>query len=136
MDAALLDTDMLSELLKQQNRVVAQQASIYLQTHGLFTFSAFTWFEIRRGYKEKRAIRQLARFNAFCQQSRILPVTDAVFERATELWVMARQVGHPHGDADLLIAATALENGLTLATGNTKHFQWIPGLVVTDWRAS
>ena len=33
-------------------------------------------------------------------------------------------------DSDALIAATALENGLTLMTKNTRHFQMIPKLEV------
>jgi predicted nucleic acid-binding protein len=134
MDLALLDTDTLSELLKQRNSTVAQHAAAYLQTHGQFAFSAFTRFEILRGYKESKATRQLPRFAAFCARSLILPVTDAIFDRAADLWVIARQGGHPHGDADLLIAATALEHARKLVTGNTAHFTWIPGLSVADWR--
>lgn len=37
------------------------------------------------------------------------------------------------GNADLLIAATALEHGMTLVTGNTKHFARIPGLQLENW---
>ena len=134
MDLALLDTDTLSEVLKQRNATVAQHAVAYLQDHGQFAFSAFTRFEILRGYQESQATRQLPRFAAFCAQSLILPVTDAVFDRAADLWVIARRGGHPHGDADLIIAATALAQGLELVTGNTQHFAWIPGLTLVDWR--
>jgi antitoxin (DNA-binding transcriptional repressor) of toxin-antitoxin stability system len=38
------------------------------------------------------------------------------------------------GDADILIAATALEHGLAIATGNIVHFERIPGLQVVNWR--
>ena len=34
---------------------------------------------------------------------------------------------------DRLIAATALANGLALATRNPKDFRDIPGLVIEDW---
>jgi tRNA(fMet)-specific endonuclease VapC len=136
MDAALLDTDTLSEILKQRNPIVARNAADYLQLHGQFCFSIFSRFEIARGYREKRATRQLARFEAFCRHSLILPVTAAIFRRAEDLWVMARQSGRPHGDADVLIAATALEHTLVLATGNITHFAWVPGLTVVDWRVS
>lgn len=62
------------------------------------------------------------------------PLTDAIFNRAEDLWVLARKGGHPHGDADLIIAATALEHGRVLVTGNTAHFAWVPGLRLEDWR--
>ena len=134
MDFALLDTDTLSEVFKQRNATVAQHAAAYLLDHGQFAFSAFTRFEILRGYKESKATRQLPRFAVFCGQSLVLPVTEAIFERAADLWGTARQGGHPHGDADLLIAATALEHARDLVTGNTVHFEWIPGLLIADWR--
>jgi tRNA(fMet)-specific endonuclease VapC len=134
MDAALLDTDTLSEIVKQRSAAIRHNASSYLGEYGQFTFSVFTRFEIARGYKEKRATRQLAQFEAFCKRARILPLTDVVFEKAADLWVLARQNGQAHGDADILIAATALEHQLVLATGNTAHFKWIPGLKVVNWR--
>jgi tRNA(fMet)-specific endonuclease VapC len=67
-------------------------------------------------------------------RSLILPVTAAVFERATDLWVTARRGGQPHSDADLLIAATALEHQLVFVTGNTANFAWVSGLAIVDWR--
>jgi predicted nucleic acid-binding protein len=134
MDETLLDTDILSEVLKRRNFLVRQTAAQYLKQHGRFALSVFTRFEIVRGYKEKNAIRQLQRFEGFCQRSLILPADDSVFEKAGELWVAARRGGYAHGDADLIIAATALQSGRVLVTGNTAHFAWIPGLRLDDWR--
>jgi predicted nucleic acid-binding protein len=134
MDLVLLDTDTLSEVLKQRNPTVAMHAAAYLAVHSQFAFSAFTRFETLRGYKASKATRQLPRFATFCAQSLVLPVTDAIFDRAADLWVAARQGGYPCGDADLVIAATAIEHGRRLVTGNASHFAWIAGLPVDDWR--
>jgi predicted nucleic acid-binding protein len=134
MDEALFDTDILSEVLKQRHPLVRKKAAQYLKEHGRFAFSVFTRFEIVRGYKEKNAVRQLQRFEHFCQRSIILPADDRVFEQAGELWVAARHAGHAHGDADLIIAATALQSGRVLVTGNTPHFAWIPQLRLDNWR--
>ena len=61
-------------------------------------------------------------------------MTDAIFDRSEDLWTIARQSVLPHSDADLIIAATALETGRVLVTGNTSHYSWIPGLTLDDWR--
>jgi tRNA(fMet)-specific endonuclease VapC len=134
MDAAILDTDILSEVLKQRNAPVASKAALYLGLHGQLAFSVFTRFEIERGYKERQAVQLLARLAIFCQHSMVFPLTDAIFDRAGDLWVAGRRAGHPHGDADLLIAATALVYNRVLVTGNTSHFAWISGLRTEDWR--
>jgi predicted nucleic acid-binding protein len=52
------------------------------------------------------------------------------------IWVDARRGGYPRNDADLIIAATAMESGRVLVTGNAPHFAWIPGLSLADWRTA
>jgi tRNA(fMet)-specific endonuclease VapC len=134
MPLSLLDTDTLSEVLKQKHPVVVQKATAYLQQYQEFAISAVTRYEVVRGLKAKNAARQLQRFGVFCRHSLLFPVTDAILDRAADLWVTADQGGLPRNDADLLIAATALEHRRVLVTGNTGHFSWIPGLVIEDWR--
>lgn len=134
MDASLLDTDTVSEISKQKNANVAAHATAYLAQHGRFTVSSFTRYELLRGLKERNSAQQLARFSMFCQNNTVLPVSDPILDRAAELWVTARKGGLPHRDADLIIAATAIEHSLILVTGNTAHFNWIPGLRLSNWR--
>ena len=134
MDAALLDTDLLSEVLRQRNPIVRKRACQYLRAHGQFAFSAVTRFEIIRGYKERGAAGAFAKFIAFCGHSLIVAVDDAIFDQAADLWAIARQGGHPCDDADLLIAATAILHSRRLVTGNRAHFDWIPNLSLENWR--
>ncbi len=134
MPLCLIDTDALSEILKQKHPIVVQKASAYLVQHQQFAFSAMTRYEVVRGLKAQRAKHQLQRFVTFCQHSLLFAVTDAVLDRAADLWAAARTAGLPRNDADLIIAATALEHGRRLVTGNTAHFSWIPNLVIKDWR--
>lgn len=58
--------------------------------------------------------------------SRILAVDIATARRWGRL-----AAAHGHSGADLLIAATALEHGLTVATSNTRHFLGT-GVVLVD----
>jgi tRNA(fMet)-specific endonuclease VapC len=134
MDPAILDTDTVNEVMKQRNAIVRQRAAAYLQQHRQFAFSHVSRFELLRWYKVTSATTQLVRFQVFCQKSLILPLAEPIFDRAADLWAYGRIHGYPVGDADVLIAATALEHGRTLVTGNEAHFNWMPGLVVNNWR--
>ncbi len=134
MDEALLDTDILSEVVKRKDQRVLTKARQYLAQHQRLAFSAITAYEIIRGLKATRALRQLAGFLKTVGTSDVLHVSLPVLMRAADLWAAARSGGHPHDDADLIIAATALEHGRVLVTGNKAHFAWIPGLRLEDWR--
>jgi len=134
MQLSLLDTDILSEFLKQRNPVVVRNAADYLAKYQQFAISAMTRYEVMRGLKDKRAVRQLKKFDEFCRNAEVLPITDEILDRTSDLWVEARKGGHPSRDPDLIIAATALEHGRVLVTGNTSDFHWIQGLTVENWR--
>lgn len=134
MSPSILNSDILSELIKFRNVSVREKALEDSHTYGPIALSAMTRYEIIRGYKGKNASTQLSRFMNFCQHSLVLPVTDSIFDRASDLWAIARSGGYPCNDADLIIAATALEHGRTLVTGNTSHFSWISELTIEDWR--
>jgi tRNA(fMet)-specific endonuclease VapC len=134
MPLAVLDTDMVSEVLKRLHPTVRKKANAYLRQYGQFAFSSITRYEILRGLKQKKATRQLQRFQTFCQHSLTYAISDNILDRAADLWVAAHEGGHPRNDADLIVAASALENGRVLITGNLSHFNWIPGLTVEDWR--
>ena len=132
MELALLDTDMLSEGLKRKSRRVVRKAAAYLGVHEQFAISSISRYEAQRGLKVRGADKQLTRFNVFCAHSLVLPITDMILDRAADLWVVARL---PARDADLIVAATALEHGRSLVTGNDAHFSWIPGLRLENWRS-
>jgi predicted nucleic acid-binding protein len=136
MESAILDTDILNEVLKQKNQKVVAAASAYLRLHGQFAMSALSRYEVIRGLRDANATTQLSRFATFCQNTLVFPITDAILDRAADLWVTARRGGHPRSDADLIIAATALEHARTLVPGNTPHFDWVPGLSLANWRDS
>ena len=64
----------------------------------------------------------------------ILPVTEAVSERAVKL-VEQHFLSHSLQMADALIAASALEHHLTLVTGNVKHFKAVKDLEIETFSA-
>jgi predicted nucleic acid-binding protein len=44
-----------------------------------------------------------------------------------------RKKGNLVEDADILIAATAMTNDLEVVTDNTRHFDRIDGLEISNW---
>ena len=60
MTPALLDTDILSEILKLKHADVLKNALAYSQQYGALCFSAVTRYEVLRGYKKRTAVKQLA----------------------------------------------------------------------------
>lgn len=135
MIQCVLDTSTLSEVLAQRDAAVMRSARQYVRSHGVVQFSALTRYEIVRGHRLRGSGKLLQTFERFCEHNRILPVNDAVLDIAADLWCHARRSGHSSDDADLIIAATAVHLGCTLVTSNLKHFEWINGLTITDWRA-
>ena len=84
--------------------------------------------ELVRGCRNRLELERLSK-DLNRRQAVILPVSEAISERA-----MALLEAHSLGDglllADALIAATAIEHGLTLSSANSKHFRPIQGLVL------
>lgn len=130
----LLDTDVLSGLMRRIPKAL-NRARAYLGDWDQLTISSVTRFEILRGLKAKRATAQLAAFESFCRINEVLPITEAVIDRAADIYAELHLRGQLIPDADILIAATAIENGLVLATANLADFGRVTELRIDNWLA-
>ncbi|HKA08614.1 MAG TPA: type II toxin-antitoxin system VapC family toxin [Gemmataceae bacterium] len=63
-----------------------------------------------------------------------LPFDDRAAAEYGKLRAHLGAVGQLIGPNDLLIAATALANGVTRVTNNTREFSRAPGLALEDWQ--
>jgi len=64
---------------------------------------------------------------------RILPVTESIAERWGHLAATAKQRGIAVAVVDGVIAATALEHGLTLVTRNVRDFASLGVVLLNPW---
>jgi len=128
----LLDTDILSAILRQ-NHLVIPKARAYLVEHSRFTLSILTRYEILRGLKTKGANQQAIVFDRFSTRNTILSVTEEVAVKAADIYADLSRRGELIGDADILIAATALVNRLGVVTNNEDHFRRIRDLHIENW---
>lgn len=65
----------------------------------------------------------------------ILPFDSAAAEVYGPLRAQLEREGRRLGEPDLRIASIALSRGLTVVTGNVRHFSRVPDLVVENWLA-
>ena len=120
----LLDTDVLSALRRHERN---PETVRWVETHGTsdLYISVVTIGEIERGItQQQRRAPSFAHELALwldrvlaSYSDRILPIDAATARRWGQL-----SAGLGHDGADLLIAATALEHGLTVVTRNVRHF--------------
>lgn len=77
MSRRLLDTDILSEIIKGKNAAVAARATAYLAQEARFTTSAVTVAEIVYGFRRMGREDRVAQFEASLAAADVLPFDDA-----------------------------------------------------------
>ena len=121
----LIDTVVLSELRKRERNPGVESWIASQRSTDLY-LSAITIGEIERGIaQQQRKDPEFAQLRLtgldkvlMLYEERILPVGLPACRRWGRL---SAAIGHD--SADLLIAATALEHGLTVVTRNVRHFE-------------
>ncbi len=138
MDKSLLDTDIFSEVIKRVDHSVIKNAEEYIQTFGGYSISTITVMEMVKGLHKVRRedrIRQLLSSLTFAE---ILNFDLRSAELAGRIHGDLEKLGKTIGRADPMIAAIAMNKGLTLVTGNIAHYESIQALgyslVLDNWR--
>jgi predicted nucleic acid-binding protein len=134
MHGYLLDTNLLSEVLRirPSERVIQRLRKI--PEDQLFS-SEICVMELR--YSVARQPRRKTLWTQI--ESEVLArVTVLAFDRAAalaagEVLAELERTGAPIGIEDVMIGATALTNGLTVATRNVRPLSRITGLKVENW---
>jgi predicted nucleic acid-binding protein len=122
----LLDTSVLIDVLRNRNQRRSYLAGLLNTGHAL-AISTMSVAEIHSGLRpgEEKVTK------GFLNNLIWYPVSGAIAERAGGLKASLRRQGHTRSLADMIVAATALENGLDLATDNRKDFAGT-GLVLLE----
>jgi toxin FitB len=135
----LLDTNVLSELRrpKPAPKVVAFVAAQPLE---LLYVSAVTLAEIRFGIERVTDAAKRAELNAWLAhkvrpmfEQRVLPVTEDVMFKWRLLVEDGRRARHTFSQPDLIIAATALQHGLTVVSRDTSDYGRARVPVLNPW---
>jgi len=94
--------------------------------------SVMVYMELVQGAKDKRDLKLIRAFVTDLG-FRILPLTDAIGQQASELMEL-HALKNALSPADAIIAATALQAKMPLCTGNAKHYRAIAGLELRVFR--
>ncbi len=76
----------------------------------------------------------LLRVQQLRRQFASIPFDDRAAEEYGKIRAHLANLGTPIGPNDLMIAAIALANGLTVVTHNTTEFSRVPALNLDDWQ--
>src|SRR5258706_16191935 len=117
MKPSMLDTDILSEFLRGNPKVIAKVEE-YLKEHGFVNLSIITYYEILNGLLYKDAKKQLSRFEEFAELNKVIPLTLRTVRISANIQAELRKRGSEIGHTDTLIAGVAMGNELQLVTNN------------------
>lgn len=121
-EPCLIDTDILSYILKQQAPAY-QVSQEYLKKHGEFTISCLTYYECLRGYTAIGATKRLQDFRGFLILTDVVYLERTIFDTASDIYGELKKHGTLPDDFDILIGATAIVYDLILVTNNERHYQ-------------
>jgi len=126
----LLDTDTCIAILRGHGAVIERRAAVTDQV-------ATTWIvaaELHYGAaKSKAPEKNRALVKSFLGTLPILGLDEASVQIFGEAKALLEQQGQRLADADLFIGAIAAAHQATIVTGNRRHYERIPGVMVEDW---
>ncbi len=130
----LLDTDIVSNLYKKRpsSSLVHRLRVVKRQYHWT---SAITIGELVYGAFVSGRQDQIMEnvVTPVLLSVQVLPFDSAAAEIYGRIRADLQMLGSSLAEPDLRIAAIALSRGLTLVTGNVRHFERIEGLAIENW---
>ena len=129
--AYLMDTNILSDLVRNPQGMVAAQ--ITRAGEDTVCTSIIAAAELRYGAIKSNSAKLAERIDMILSALEILPQEAPADHQYASLRHHLTREGTPIGPNDLLIAAHALANDLTVITADVGEFSRVPGLKVENW---
>ena len=128
----LLDTNTCIMHLRSSRPAVA--ANLAARSAGDIVLCSVVKAELIFGaLRSSKPADNLQKLSQFFSGFVTLPFDDSSARRYGEIRSALVRAGTPIGPNDLMIAAIALENGLTLVTHNVNEFRRVAGIRIEDW---
>ena len=126
----MLDTDMASYLIRGDHpEVTAKFTELFEDC----VISSITAAELKYGAKKRNNRTLTQKVQALCNLMTILSWNEEAADAYAKIRVELENSGTPIGNMDMLIAASAVAEDVTLVTNNIEHFSKIPSLKIENW---
>ena len=127
----LFDTDVCIDLLRGNRNILLRRAQSDDTIAVSFMSVGELYYLVGKSDNPSRNQRSVEELLLSLE---VIQSDAGILRRFARIKADLERSGHPLPDADALIAATTLEKSTVLITGNTKHFERIPGLKTDSWR--
>jgi len=126
-----LDTDIVIEILRGNETAVNKMETLPQET--LINITGLTVYELYKGVLCLGSKKLEEELENFIQSVEVLQLDSYIERKAGEIYAYLKKKGELISDADILIAATVLENDSVLVTNNEEHFKRIKDLKIENW---
>jgi tRNA(fMet)-specific endonuclease VapC len=130
MTGFMLDTDISSYIIRRRPVTLLERFEKHAET---LSVSVMTAAELRFGAEKAGWPKLVELVEAYLDRLAILDWTNEVSGHYARIRYELERSGKPIGNMDLLIAAHAVSQRMTLVTNNLKHFSNVSGLKVEVW---
>ena len=127
----LLDTDICIEILRKNKSVIKKRAQYDDTTAVSFMSIAELYYGAEKSQNPGKNHHLI---NEFLLTIETVYADNDILKKIGELKSILSKENLLLPDADIFIAATAYVKAEKLITGNVKHFQRFPNLVIENWR--
>lgn len=131
MSGYLLDTNIISDLIRNPSGAVARQIET-IEVKDIFT-SIIVAAELRYGCAKKGSAKLTQKVESLLATIPVLPLETPADAEYGNIRTELEAAGKTIGMNDLLIAAQAHTLNLTLISDNLREFSRIRGLKVENW---
>lgn len=134
MTPLLLDTNIISDMMRNLNGPASQRAQAVCQLEGSrpVCTSVIVQCELEYGLLRRKNSRLDRAYQKVMETIEVLPLNGDVAQSYAKLRDQLEALGMPIGPNDALIAAHAVALNATLVSGDAE-FQRVPGLSVENW---
>jgi tRNA(fMet)-specific endonuclease VapC len=128
----ILDTDHCIDILRGRSAVIGKRRAVYDEVATTIITACELYYGAAKSNKPVEGKRAV---DSFLRSLRVLELCPYSAQFFGVFKANLEMDGRGLADADLLIGSIARARGAVVVTGNTRHFERIPGLELENWRA-